>query len=140
MTSTASVSAGANTIVFSATNSVSATIDSIKLVSTIDSTQVITIPLNTWSVSGSGSSAVTTFSASLNTGSYKIKANTENGYIDITETINVQAGSVTAPTQQMSFNGGQITLTGNNLSPSSYINVNGFRGSIISHTASAATY
>ena len=76
LTSSANVSAGANTIVFSASNAVAATIDSLKLVSTIDSTQVITIPANTWSVSGTGASAVTTFTATLSTGSYKILANT----------------------------------------------------------------
>ena len=141
LTSAASVSGGSNTIVFSATNAVAATISSIKLVSTIDSTQSIDIPANTWAVSGSGATAVTTFTATLTAGSYKIQANTENGFIAIAETINVQMpGNANAATQQMSFNGGTYTLAGSNLSPSSYITVNGFKGNLVTLTASEAVY
>ena len=40
----------------------------------------------------------------------------------------------------MSFNGGTFTITGNNLSPSSYITVNGLRGTIATHSASSVIY
>lgn len=141
LTSANSVTSGSNTIVFSASNSVGATIDNLKLVSTIDSTQTIAIPSGTWSVSGTGSSAVTTFTANLGSGSYKIEANTQNGYISIADTIGVQFPSGVSPSsQQMSFNGGTFTLNAANLAASSYITVNGLRGKAISTTPSAATY
>lgn len=95
----------------------------------------------TWSVSGSGSSAVTTFIATLSAGSYQIRANTDNGFINITETINVTLPVVPNPASQiMSFNGGTFTLTADNLSPSSYIRVNGLKGNILTHSSTAATY
>ena len=49
-------------------------------------------------------------------------------------------GNANAATQQMSFNGGTYTLTGNNLSPSSYITVNGFKGNLATLTNTSAVY
>lgn len=146
MTPTADVTSstlnpGTQTIIFTATNAVAATISSIKLVSAIDSTSFIDIPANSWTSSGSGIGATTSFSATVNAGSYLIKANTQNGYIAITTPVNVNFPTgVTPPTQDMSFNGGTFTITGNNLSPASYIEINGFKGVIQTYTSSAVTY
>jgi len=47
---------------------------------------------------------------------------------------------LTPTTQQISYNGGSFTISATNLSPASYITVNGLKGAISSYTASAVTY
>ena len=133
---------GSNTITFTASNDVSATINSIKLVSTINSAIYIDVASNTWTTTGSGNGATTTFTETLNSGSYNIQADTGNGYIDFgTSTLNVQLPtSLSLSTQQISFNGGSVTIPGNNLSPASYVTVNGFKGMITSYSSSSVTY
>lgn len=86
---TANLTSGSNSVVLNATNAVSATITSLLLVPTISTASSITIDVATLTLAGSGIGATTTFTATLNAGSYKIKANTANGYIDIAETLNV---------------------------------------------------
>ncbi len=142
ITSSTTLSVGANSITVSASNSVSATIDKIKLVSIFNKNDVITVDNSTVSVTGTGATAVTTFNAILNAGSYKVLVSTiPNGYISISNSINVNfPTNVNTNNQQMSFNGGTFTISASDLSPVSYITVNGFRGNIISYSTSAVTY
>lgn len=66
---------------------------------------------------------------------------TKHGYCLADRSINVSlASTLTAPAQTTSFAGGLITITGSNLSPSSYILVNNLRGNVKTHTSSAVTY
>ncbi len=105
------------------------------LVSTIDSSN--TIPI----VSSSNASSLYTFTTTLNSGSYRILAITKYGYCKVNNVINVSlATGVTATSIISSFAGGLFTITGNNLSPSSYITVNSFVGKIVTYTSSAVTY
>lgn len=142
ITSPTNVSIGTNTITFTASNSVAATITAIKLISTLDPKNQISIANNSWTTTGSGSSAVTSFSTDLNAGSYKLVVYTSpNGIISITDTINVAFPvNFVANSQQISYNGGSFTISANNLSPASYITVGGFRGKILSYSTSAVTY
>ena len=135
---TNNLSTGSNTITLTATNDVAATITSIKLVSTVSSSVFIDVASNSWTTTGSGNGATTTFTETLNAGAYKIFANTANGYIDFgSDILNVQIpAGLTLSTQQISYNGGSLTLTGNSLSPSSYITVNGFKGAIKTYSSS----
>lgn len=132
---------GANTISFSATNSLAVTISSIKLVSTIDKTKVIQVSAGHWTTNGTGASAVTTFDATLYTGSYNVLANTQNGFISISQVVNVAfPTNVVVSPQQMSFNGGSFTVQANYISPASYITLNGLKGNIIASSNSEVTY
>jgi hypothetical protein len=142
VTSSTSLSVGTNTITFAATNAVAATITSIRLVSTISEADFIEVAANSWTTTGSGASASTSFSASLNAGSYKLRVHSSpNGYLAITDTLSVAfPSSFSASNQQISFNGGSFTITANRLSLSSYITVNGLRGDISSYSSSAVTY
>ena len=72
MTSNFNVSVGTVNITFSATNNYTSSIVSIKLVSTLDSSHVVTVNNGSWNTTGTGLSANTTFSARLNAGSYKL--------------------------------------------------------------------
>jgi hypothetical protein len=100
------------------------------------------IPNATWTTTGTGSNATTTFEATLNAGSYKLLVNTSPyGYIAINSTIDITLPSnVVANNQRVSFNGGTFTISASNLSPVSFITVNGFKGKITDYTSSAATY
>ena len=131
------VAAGRNTITFVANNNVTATITAISLVSTLSSTN--TIPVLSWT-NGTGTSA--TFTATLASGSYKLLVlTTPYGYVSIDDTINVSVPpDANMARQTMSFNGGNVTITGSNLSPSSYITINGFRGNISSYGNSSVIY
>jgi hypothetical protein len=142
VTSDINQTVGPKNITFAATNNVSATITAIKLVSTLDSSHVINIAAGSWSTTGSGATAVTTFAATVNAGSYRlVVSTTPNGYISMNTTINniFPTNAVTNP-QPVSFNGGSVTIQASYLSPVSYITVNGFKGAISSYTTSSVTY
>jgi hypothetical protein len=127
------LTAGSNTITFTQTDTLAAPITNLSLVSTIDNSNTIYVSL-------SNVSNVYTFTASLNSGSYKIVATTRYGYCQVNNVINVSLASVTASSVVSSFAGGVFTLTGNNLSPSSYITVNSFIGKIVTYTSTVVTY
>ena len=77
----------------------------------------------------------------MKSGSYHVKALTKNGYAKADNPINVSlTAGATVPAQTTSFAGGAITITGANLSPSSFILVNNLRGNIKSYTSTAVTY
>ena len=138
ITSSVTPTPGTSTVTFGITNSVAATIIAITLVSTLNPASTIVIPANSWTTSGSS----TSFSANLNSGAYTLKVSTSpNGYILFSNRLDVQFPTgVTTTSGAISFNGGTFTITGNNLSPASYITVNNLRGDIVSHTASAVKY
>lgn len=127
---------GLNTITFTRMDSLTSTpITAVKLVSTIDKTNEIIINDLT------NVSTTYSFTADLKSGSYHVKALTKNGYAMADNTINVSmTASASVPAQTTSFAGGSITITGSNLSPSSFILVNSLRGNIKSYTSSAVTY
>lgn len=58
---TNNLNVGSNSITFTASNDVGATVNSIKLVSTVDSSVTIDVAANSWTSSGSGNGATTTF-------------------------------------------------------------------------------
>jgi len=138
ITSSLTPAPGTSTVTFDLTNSVSATITEISLVSTISSTNVISIPANSWTTTG----ASTSFSADLSSGAYNLRVlTTPNGYVLFDNKLDVQFPSgATTSSGPISFNGGTFTITGSNLSPSSFITVNQLRGDIISYTPSAVQY
>ena len=138
ITSSVTPTPGTNTISFDLTNSVSATIDGITLVSGLNPTSAISIPAGSWTTTGTS----TTFSADLNSGSYSLKVSTSPyGYISFSNKIDVQFPSgVTTSSGAVSFNGGTFTVTGNNLAPNSYITVNNLRGDIVNYSPSAVQY
>lgn len=130
----AALTPGSNTISFTQTDSLNAPITNFSLVSTIDRTNIVP-------VSFTNSSNVITFTATLNSGSYSILAMTKYGYCQVNNAINVSlAAGISAPSTVSSFAGGLLTITGNNLSPSSYITVNSFVGKIATYTPTAVTY
>jgi hypothetical protein len=129
------LSPGSNTITFTQTDSLNAPITSFSLVSTIDPTNVI--PITT----SSNASNIYTFTTTLASGSYNILAMTKNGYCQVNHAINVSlAAGVTSSSVVSSFAGGLFTITGSNLSPSSYITVNSFVGRVVTYTSTAVTY
>lgn len=134
------VNAGSNTISFSATNTITANITAISLVSTLNPANSVAVAL--WNTTGTGANAITNFTVTLSAGSYRVLVlSVPFGYINITDTINVSISSdAQFAKQQISFNGGQVTLKGTGLSPSSSILVNGFVGTIAKYTSSAVTY
>jgi hypothetical protein len=142
ITSPTNLTVGSNTITFAATNGIAASINNIQLVSTFNNSYAITIPSATWTTNGTGSSAVTNFTATLSAGSYSlIVSTTPNGYIAVTGTINVLLPtSITTNSQQVSFNGGTFTIAATYLSPVSSLSVNGFTGQLTSYNTSSATY
>jgi hypothetical protein len=94
-----------------------------------------------WTTTGTGANATTTFSALIYADSYKVVINTSPyGYVNVSGSININTTISYAGTQQISFYGGNYTITAPYLSPVSYITVAGFRGNLISHSNSAATY
>lgn len=133
------------TLQLTSTSSLTTTITSIKLVSKVDKTNTIAIADNTWSTTGSGVGAVTSFDVhGVRAGAYHIMVHcSPYGYYSISDTVNISFptdGAPPASTQISSFNGGIFTITGNNLSPSSYITVNSLKGYPISVTTSSITY
>lgn len=132
---TTSFTPGANTVTFTRNDTINLPITTLKLVSAVDSTSSITIT----DLANTGSSY--NFTATLNSGSYNILALTNYGYCKVSNPINVAlAASVTGASIVSSYAGGVYTITGNNLSPTSYIIVNGFKGKINTYTSTAVTY
>jgi len=133
---------GDKKVSFFNTTDLTATINSIRLVSTLDSSHSINVNVGSLVVTQSGTSVFTSFTATLKAGSYKLLANTSPyGYILMNTTVNVPFPTNYAPSSpQLSFNGGQVTITADLLSPVSYITVNGFRGSILTYSDTAVTY
>lgn len=125
---------GSNNISFTQTDSLNAPITNFSLVSTVDRTNIIPI-------SFTNSSKVFTFTATLSSGSYNIVAITKYGYCQVNNAINVSlAAGISASIVYSSFAGGLFTISGDNLSPSSYITVNSFVGKIATYTPAAVTY
>lgn len=132
---TTSFTPGANTITFTRNDTINLPITSLKLVSVVDSASSITIT----DLANTGSSY--NFTATLNSGSYNILALTDYGYCKVSNPINVAlAASVTGASISSSYAGGIYTITGNNLSPTSYIMVNGFKGKVNTYTSTSVTY
>ena len=127
---------GASTVTFTRNDTTGLPITSLKLVSAVDATNIVTISNFTNSSTTSYS-----FTTTLNSGSYNILALTDYGYCKVSNPISVGLpASVTAASIISSFAGGVFTITGNNLSPSSYITVNGFKGTVNTYTSTAVTY
>lgn len=127
---------GVNTVAFTRNDTINLPITSLKLVSAVDSTNIITIAsFTTISVTSYS------FTTTLSSGSYNILALTDYGYCKVSNPISVGlAASVTGASIISSYAGGVYTITGNNLSPSSYIMVNGFKGTVNTYTSTAVTY
>ena len=142
VTSNFNVSVGTVNITFSATNNYTSSIVSIKLVSTLDSSHVVTVNNGSWNTTGTGLSANTTFSTRLNAGSYKLMVlSLPYGYIQMNQTVNIAfPTNVITTVQKVSFNGGFYKIQASRLSPVSYITVNGLKGTISSYTDYAVTY
>lgn len=140
VTSDTNAIVGPKNITFVSSNT-TLNITAIKLVSTLDSSHVINVGAGTWTTTVSGSTATTTFAATLSAGSYKLLVSTAGyGYISL-NTIDIGfPANVITNAQQVSFNGGSIVIAGSYLSPVSYITVNGFKGKILSYTTSSVTY
>ena len=125
------------------TNNVSATVQGIELISTINKTDKIVIANNSWTVTGSKDTAVIAFNVSLPTGQYSLMISTyPYGFVQLTDPIiNSTFPSAFSTTGgSMSFNGGNFTITAENLSRSSYITVNNLRGDIANYTATKVIY
>lgn len=139
ITSSLNVNPGTNTITVAADNNVTANITAVSLVSAVNSTNIVSA---TFTTTGSGTTAVTTVTATLASGLYKLLVLTvPYGYLNITDIINVSISSdAQVTTQPISFNGGTVEIIGTNLSPSSFIIVNGFRGNILSYKTSSVIY
>lgn len=102
--------------------------------STINSLDVVVV--STWT----GNSSLTNFTATLPSGSYRLRVNSSNGYFFSSAIIKVKTNSVTNYNQNISFAGANFTVIGNSLSPSSYLTVNGYKAKIIQYTSSNVTY
>lgn len=61
-------------------------------------------------------------------------------YSSATDVINVTANPITSTSQSMSFAGGNYTISGSVLSPSSYLDVNGYKAYPISYSSTSVTY
>lgn len=126
---------GANTITFTRSDSINKPITSLKLISAVDPTNIINIT----SFPNTGSTY--TFTATLNSGSYNIQALTDYGYCKVTNPINVGlSNGITGASIISSYAGGVYTITGNNLSPTSYIMANGFKGTVNTYSSTAVIY
>jgi hypothetical protein len=134
---------GSNTIRMTATNAVAFTVTSISLISLFNSSHVITLPNNTWTTNGTGTSAVVEFTTVLSAGTYRVVVDTAPyGFVLISNPVlNVSfPTNVITSNQQLSFLGGSYTISATNLSPVSYITVEGLRGDIIAYSSSSVTY
>jgi hypothetical protein len=94
-------------------------------------------------VTGSKNTAVIAFNASMRAGQYTLVVSTDPfGFVQLTNNII----KVSFPTQvntvagQISFNGGNFTVTASDLSRSSYITVNNLRGDILEYTSGYVVY
>jgi hypothetical protein len=134
ITSATSVPAGSNSIQLTQTSASAVTINSIKLISTVDSTTSIAVP--TWNTNA----PVTSFTASLPAGRYQVLVSTSSGFFSIAQTLDVQFPSATPVGGAIGYNGGTFILTANDLSPTSYITVQGFRGAISSYSSTQVVY
>lgn len=127
-------------ITFTRTDSLdisSITITQLDLVSTVDSSKIISIP--SWTVNNT--TKVYSFSVALPSGAYSIRALTPNGFCQVSNPVNVGLdGVVSAASQSSGFSGGYFTITGSNLSPASYITFDSFKGTISSYSSSSVTY
>jgi hypothetical protein len=125
---------GNTTVTLTRTDALPVPISSINIISTIDKTSIIPVANFT------NSSTTYTFAVNLNSGSYAVQALTSNGYCLASGVINIALSTATGASIISSFAGGIFTITGNNLSPSSYITVNNFRGSIQTYSSSSVIY
>ena len=130
------------TIGFTMNSSVAATIVSVDLVSNISSSVIFNIDPLTITTTGSGVGAVSTFGTNLPAGAYKIVAlTTPNGIIAFNDTINVVLPqNLNMTSQAISYNGGVVSIASGNLSPASYIMINGFKGVIANKNATVTNY
>lgn len=137
LTTSKMMNQGLNTISIIRTDSVKGyRISEITLVSSINPLKIVNI-----------SNLTTTdyisynFTASLASGSYKIRAKTPLGYCTVNSSIYVNLPSnISLPYQQFSYAGGEIKLTGSLLSPSSYLTVGGVKAEIKEYNSSFVTY
>ena len=131
-----------STISFTMNSTVAATIASITLNSNISSSVSYTVDPLTTTTTGSGKGAVTSFGINLPAGAYILSVlTTPNGFISITDTINVVLPSnLAVTTQPISYNGGVISIPSGNLSPASYILVNGFKASLTGQNGAITNY
>jgi hypothetical protein len=133
--SSAIVNPGSNTITIQRNDTLTPLITSIRLVSTINSQDIITV------ASFTTNSSQHRFTVNLTSGSYRIVAFTSMGYCEVNSTISVRLkNGSTISSKPASFAGDQVTIYGEYLSPSSYIEINGFIGNIASYTPNAVTY
>ncbi len=124
------VNVGLNTIGIKRTDSLNATTTSITLVSTIDTNNVIVV--SNWTTSASDGSL--TFVSLLSAGSYKISVLTSIGYCQSGHLISVSLpASITMSNRVVSYAGGKVTVTGQYLSPSSYLRINSFKAPILTY-------
>jgi hypothetical protein len=102
--------------------------------STINSSDIVT-------VSGlSVNSTNANFSVNLPAGCYRIRVNSTVGYMYSTAIVNVTVNTITSTSQNMSFAGGIYTISGNLLSPSSYLDINGYKAYPVSYSSTSVTY
>ncbi|CAM6005118.1 unnamed protein product, partial [Sphagnum balticum] len=136
LTSAATVNSGSNTITFTVSNLQSGeVVTGITLVSTQNSSNTITV--SNWTFV----STAYTFAATLTSGQFTIQVTgSKSGFFNSPHPLSVSLAAVSAPNKVLGYSGGQITITGNNLSPTSYITVNGLRGDILTYSNSSVTY
>ncbi len=114
--SSAVINPGPTSIIVQRSDLLSGAVTSIMLVSTINSTDSITIA--NWTTSANRY----TFTSNLTSGSYNILAFTQYGYCTVNSTISVRLQAGAAITNKpASLAGDTVTITGAYLSPSSYI-------------------
>ena len=122
----------------------SVTIVGVSLVSTISKTNRIDLNSNTsFTTNGTNKVATMLFNATLYAGAYTVLVSTTPyGYIKLSNsTIYVSFPTNVAHTSgPMSFNGGTFTINASYLSPSSYLDFNGFISPLISHSPTQAIY
>ena len=113
-----------------------ATATNVTLESTINKNEVATVS------NFNATSTNCNFTATIPAGSYRLKVNSSYGYFtnNPSEIINVTANIITSSTKNISFAGGNYTIYGNALSPSSYLNVNDYKAYPINYNSTAVTY
>ena len=135
LTSSNPINSGPNTITVTRTDTQTSTVVSINLISKVNPAEIKNIPA--WTTNA----GAYTFTTSLTAGAYIVQLLTTTGYASFLDTINVNIPTNAAATPLVSsFAGGLLTVTGDNLSPSSFIVVNGLRGDIKTYSASSVVY
>ncbi len=132
------ISPGFNTITIQRVDTIPSLISSITLVSAINSSEVIKV--SNWTTNFS--SLKYTFTVNLTSGSYKVVAVNLLGYyclFNTTISVSLKNGT-TITSKPASYAGDQVTIYGEYLSASSYIDINGFTGTIESYSPNAVTY